>query len=222
MFPKILSIGLLSMCLAGCIPAFLEDLLGMTPRDVTEDFMVDEEYEDGTPRIRPGVFLIVQVSVVGEPMHSMELMVDPKGELTVPYLLTEPVMCDKMSTEDLQQELTKLYLKYIRHPQVTVRFGDVPSNGGVSPYGFVKVMGMVNTPGPVNMPPTRNLTLTMALRSAGGLRSFADKKRIQVSRREKDKSLTKLFVDYDAIGTDGGNDVKLKAGDVIYVHESKW
>ena len=181
-----------------------------------------DQQGDSPSRGRIGrVFLVVQVSVVCEPTRTMDLMVDPKGMLTVPdpTLQIPAVACDKMTTEELQQELVRRYQQYILQPQVTVRFGQI-DDGGVSPYGFVRVMGMVSRPGPVNMPATRCLTLTQAVQAAGGLRPFANKERIQVTRREKDGSKTKFFLDYDAIGQGGAEDIRLRSGDVVYAHEA--
>lgn len=219
---RILFMALFGVCLAGCFPVdYIRQAFDPQQQDMPEDMMLDEEYDDGTPRIRPGVVLVVQVSVVGEPTRTMDLMVDPKGMLTVPdpTLQIPAVACDKMTTEELQQELVRRYQQYILQPQVTVRFGPIP-DGGVSPYGFVRVMGMVSRPGPVNMPATRCLTLTQAVQAAGGLRPFANKERIQVTRREKDGSKTKFFLDYDAIGQGGAEDIRLRSGDVVYAHEA--
>lgn len=177
-------------------------------------------YDDGIPRIRVGVDVIARVSVVGEPVHEFEMRADQNGEVMPPYLLTEPVKCDKMTLDEFRLELVKRYRKYIKQPQISVRFS--PETRGVSPYGYVKVLGFVNNPGPVTVPPTMDLTVTKALREAGGFRQFANHRKVLVTRRQKDGSLTKTFVDVVGIGEDGKEDLLLKSGDVVYVKETWW
>jgi polysaccharide biosynthesis/export protein len=121
----------------------------------------------------------------------------------------------------LKQKLVKAYSEYIKQPQVTVTFA--PSDGrGVSPWGTVTVLGEVMMPGPVNMPSTMDLTVTKVLQAAGGLRPFANKKAIRVSRCDKDGNKTKFTVDLNEIGEKGriDMDIALRAGDVVWVPET--
>ncbi len=220
------SIIALALCLCFCGCKMIEETLASLAGESDEGTTASSEaalegatYEDGIPRIRVGVGVIAQVSVIGEPVREFEMMCDQNGEVMPPYLLTEPVKCNKMTLDEFRQELIKRYRKYIKQPQISVRFAP-EFKGGVSPYGSVKVLGYVNNPGPVNMPPTMDLTVTKALQAAGGFRQFANQRSIQISRREQDGSLRKEFVDVIAIARDGGEDRLLKAGDVVYVRET--
>ena len=176
---------------------------------------------EGKPRLRPGVGVIVQVGSTGLKPVEMEAQVDSRGELTLPYLLTEPVLCDGLTLEAFQQKLVKIYQQYIRQPLVTVRFSVFDLKTGVSPYGTVNVLGQVNSPGPVNMPPTMDLTVTKALMAAGNTKQFADKSKVQVSRCDKDGNRTVTMVDLDEIGKKGriDKDMQLRPGDVVFVYE---
>ena len=178
-------------------------------------------YWDG-PRIGPGMALLVQVGSATTPIRDMPVMVDQNGDITLPYLLQEPVACDGLGLEALKQKLVKAYSLYIRQPQVTVTFGPYDQRSGVSPWGTVTVMGEVGTPGPVNMPPTMDLTVTKVLQVAGGVKPFADSSRIKVTRCDKDGKQTTTIVDLREIGENGrfDKDMLLKAGDVIYVPET--
>lgn len=178
-------------------------------------------YWDG-PRIGPGMALVVQVGSATTPIKDMSVMVDQNGDITLPYLLQEPVACDGLGLDALKQKLVKAYSLYIRQPQVTVTFGPYDQRSGVSPWGTVTVMGEVGTPGPVNMPPTMDLTVTKVLQVAGGVKPFADKSRIKVTRCDKDGQQTTTIVDLKEIGEQGrfDKDMVLKAGDVIYVPET--
>ncbi len=182
---------------------------------------VESEWVDPTPRVLPGVGLIVGVGAgAGKPV-TMEVLVDENGNITLPHLLQSPVACDRLTLEALKKKLTKLYSEYYKQPQISVTFA--PYDGkGVSPWGTVTVLGEVVSPGPVNMPPTMNLTVTKVLQAAGGLRPFADKSRIRVSRCDKDGNRTTYMIDLVEIGEKGriDKDIALRAGDVVWVPET--
>lgn len=195
-----------------------------------EDFLEAQEsaepalqaqYWDG-PRVGPGMALCVQVGDAMTEPKVMNVLVDQNGEITLPYLLQSPVGCDGLGLDVLKQKLVKAYSAYIRQPQITVTFGQYDMHSGVSPWGTVKVMGEVGNPGPVNMPPTMDLTVTKVLQLAGGVKPFADKRRILVTRCDKDGRQSRTRVDLDEIGKDGRSDkdMVLKAGDVIFVPET--
>jgi len=209
------------VCVCGC--------MGFSTRDVTKLF-VDEEpvnaeavakYWDG-PRIGPGMALVVLVGSATMPPKEMSVLVDQNGEITLPYLLQGPVACDGLGLEALKAKLVKEYSVYIRQPQITVTFGPYDDRSGVSPWGTVTVMGEVGTPGPVNMPATMDMTVTKVLQVAGGVKQFADKSNITVTRCDKNGKQTRTKVDLREIGEDGlfDKDMVLKAGDVIYVPET--
>ena len=184
------------------------------------DTSVVAEWWEG-PRISPGINLVIQVGTVSTPPASMTCLVDQNGDITLPLLLQESVACDGLTLEELKQKLIKAYSVYYRQPQVTVTFG--PYDGkGVSPWGTVTVLGEVGRPGPVNMPATMNLTVTKILQEAGGLKPYADKTNIQVTRCDKEGNQTRYRVNLNEIGKDGrvDKDMRLRAGDVVYVYES--
>lgn len=177
---------------------------------------------EGKPRVRPGVVLEVQVGATGVQTVTMEAQVDQNGNLPLQYLLSEPVQCDELTIDALQQKLVKAYQRYIKQPQVTVRFGAIDQRNGVSPYGTVTVMGEVASPGHVNMPATMDLTVTRAIQAAGGLKPFANKRRVSVTRHDDEGNEIKKNVDLVEIGEKGriDKDLLLKPGDVVYVRET--
>ena len=124
--------------------------------------------------------------------------------------------------EELKQKLVAEYSVYYRQPQITVTFAPFDPRSGVSPWGTVTVLGEVANPGPVNMPSTMDLTITKVLQTAGGLKPFADRSKIQVMRCEKNGSQTKYMINLNEIGKDGrfDKDITLRAGDVVYVYET--
>ena len=184
------------------------------------DSSVVATWWDG-PRIRPGIALVIQVGTAATAPTTMNCLVDQNGDITLPLLLQDSVACDGLTLEALKQKLIKAYSVYYRQPQITVTFA--PYDGkGVSPWGTVTVLGEVGNPGPVNMPATMDLTVTKVLQAAGGLKPFADKSNIRVTRCDKDGKQTRTTVDLNEIGKDGrvDKDMTLRAGDVVYVYET--
>lgn len=174
------------------------------------------------PRIKPGVALVIQVGTPAAPPVVVNAMVDQNGEVTMPLLLQEPVACDGLTLEAFRQKLIKAYSAYYRQPQVTVTFAPFDPKSGVSPWGTITVLGEVTQPGPVNIPPTQEMTVTKALQLAGGVKPFADRSRICVTRCDKDGRQVKTYVDLKEIGKEGraDKDLVLRAGDVVWVPET--
>lgn len=206
----------LGLVVSGC-----RDIARLFQAETPVDAEAVAKYWDG-PRIGPGMALEIQVGSATMQTKQFSLLVDQKGEITIPYLLEKPVKCDGLGLEDLRKKLLESYAVFIRQPQITVTFGPYDNHSGVSPWGTVTVMGEVGTPGPVNMPATMDLTVTKVLQIAGGVKPFADKTRIRVTRCDKDGRQTVTRVDLREIGEDGrfDKDMLLKAGDVVYVPET--
>ncbi len=215
---------LLSLCMSmcGCATVYSVVKSLFAEPEAPIDPTIYALYEDGLPRIRVGVGLVVQVSVPSKQTNKMDGVVDQNGELTLPYLLTAPIKCKGLTLEELRQKLVTAYEEFIRQPQVTVRFAPFDSQTGVSPYGTVMVLGEVGKPGPVNMPQTMDLTILKALQAAGWFRPFANKQNVQVTRCRKDGTFEKFSVDVEEIGKEGriDKDMKLRAGDVVWVRET--
>lgn len=215
LYYSLLMISFISPLLSGCVG-------GLFGRERPENAGADvvPTWWDG-PRVRPGVALIVQVGTPASQPQTINAIVDQNGDVTLPYLLQEPVACDGLTLEALKQKLVKAYSVYLRQPQITVTFA--PYDGrGVSPWGTVTVLGEVVSPGPVNIPSTMELTVTKALQMAGGVKPFADRSGIQVSRCDKDGQVRRTVVDLKEIGKGGraDKDMALRAGDVVWVPET--
>ncbi|MCR5414684.1 MAG: polysaccharide biosynthesis/export family protein [Kiritimatiellae bacterium] len=225
MSPRLALLSLLCVPLCGCqtLVSAWKEIIGESSGAAIDIPEPETMFFDG-PRVKPGVALTVQIGVPSQKSTVMDVLVDEKGEITLPYLLTEPVECNGITLDALRQKLTKAYKSFIKQPQVTVHFAPFDQKTGVSPYGTVKVLGEVASPGPVNMPPTMDLTVTKAIQAAGGLRTFANKRKIRVTRRLRDGSLQTVFVDLIEIGEGGRSDkdLELKPGDVVYAHETYW
>ena len=207
-------LGCVLMCTGGC-----ETIAKLFSSDDKEPSAVAPVYFE--PRVRPGIALVVVVSSGATQPVNMQVQVDQNGDITLPLLLQSPVACDGLTLDALKQKLVNLYSEYYKQPQITVTFA--PYDGkGVSPWGTVTVLGEVASPGPVNMPSTMDLTVTKVLQAAGGLRPFANKSKIQVSRCDKDGKKSTYIIDLIEIGEKGRieKDIVLRAGDVVWVPET--
>jgi polysaccharide export outer membrane protein len=204
--------------LTGC--AALLDSLFVTGEEPTDDDKAVFQ-EEGDPKIRPGLFLRIGVTASGAVTVEEALKeVDLKGEIVMPMIGT--VKCGDMTVVTLQEQIKEAYKKYFIDPQVSVTFVYDDRSGMKSPWGSVLVLGSVQRPGPVNMPATRDLSVTQALLAAGNPTQLADKARVRVARRDKDGNLKRFIIDVDSIGRKGRAelDMKLKAGDVVFVPDS--
>lgn len=191
----------------------------LSPEEKVDTAAEGAVWIDPVPRVRTGVLVVVQVGAGSTQPVMMKAQVDQKGEITLPYLLKEPVLCEGLTLDALKQKLIKCYQVYIKEPQVTVNFGEFDVKTGVSPWGTVTVLGEVLMPGPVNMPPTQDLTVTKVLQLSGGVKPFADKTRIRVTSCSKDGTKTRTIVNLKEIGEKGliSKDIALRAGDVVWV-----
>ncbi len=204
--------------LTGC-STLIDSILWSGEEPEGEDKAVFQE--EGDPKIRPGLFLRIGVTASGAVTVEEALKeVDLKGEIVMPMIGT--VKCGDMTVVTLQEQIKEAYKKYFIDPQVSVTFAYDERSGMKSPWGSVLVLGSVQRPGPVNMPATRDLSVTQVLLAAGNPTPLADKARVRVTRRDKENKLKRFIIDVDAIGRKGRAelDMKLKAGDVVFVPES--
>jgi len=140
------------------------------------------------------------------------------GNVSLP--LIGPVQVEGLTLNELSEQLLALYSKYLRNPQVDIDF-NIASPGSVSPWGSVTVLGTVKNPGSISIPSTHDLTVSRAIQSVGGLDLSANDSAIRISRRNPDGTIKKIKVDLHALGSTGEltQDVKLEAGDVVFVPE---
>lgn len=209
---SLIALALAMACVCGCetIGNFFAD----DGKDAV-DSAVLATYFDG-PKVRPGVALSISVTAVGaSSRESKQYFVDAEGFISME--LVGRVKVDGMTLIELQNKIASAYKEYYIEPSVTATFLSGP--GMVSPWGTVIVLGEVGRPGPVDVPSTMDLTVLRALQLAGNVTSIADKRRVKVTRCDKDGNRTSTIVDLVAIGEDGrpDKDMLLKAGDVIYV-----
>jgi len=129
----------------------LQSIVGQVPTVKVSD----------TPRgylIGPGD--VIAVKALGEKDFDVDaLTVDEDGRVQIPYV-EQPVVASCKTERELQLEVTKLWSRYLKSPQVNVRVTQRNSRPPVS------VMGEVVKEAPFDL--TRKTSLLEVLSAAGG------------------------------------------------------
>ena len=217
---KILAFGAVASCLLafsyGC-ETMWSTIVGRNDQgDIDVDQMAT--YFDGEPKVRPGIALAISVTATGSSgTAAKQYFVDAEGYITME--LVGRIKCDGLTLVGLQEKIAAAYKEYLLEPHVTATFIYQAGQNMVSPWGTVTVLGEVGKPGPVDVPSTLDLRVTRALQLAGGVNPIADKRRVQVTRCDKDGKRTKTKIDLLEIGEEGrpDKDMLLRAGDVVWV-----
>jgi protein involved in polysaccharide export with SLBB domain len=163
------------------------------------------------------VTVIVRGRIEFEPQAQR---INQSGNIGLPLIQT--VRIGNMDLEEAEKLLTTEYSQYYREPLVNVEFAGAVDDPSLSPWGYVTLMGNVASPGPIAMPPTRILTVSGAVKLAGGSGASAKKGSIRIYRPlPEEDSVEMIKVDLDVLGRQGAHseDVRLQAGDVIYIPE---
>jgi polysaccharide biosynthesis/export protein len=150
---------------------------------------------------------LIEVVVWKQPDISGRLVIAQDGTINVP--LAGRVHAAGMTTDQLQQELTRRLSAFIDAPTVTVRVADARSQA-------VYIIGEVKKPGVFRLHPGE--VLSQALAEAQGFTEFAELGSIRIARRTATQTV-QITVNYNLVqsGSDLSADVPLMAGDVVHV-----
>ncbi len=138
---------------------------------------------------------------------STDAQVRPDGRIALP--LINEVQAAGLTPEQLRERITEESKKYMEDASITVVVRQINSRK-------VFITGEVNKPGPY--PLTSAITVMQLIASAGGLREYADSKKIVIMRNEGGKPLSLKF-NYKEV-TSGKNlhqNIELKPGDTVVV-----
>jgi polysaccharide export outer membrane protein len=159
----------------------------------------------GDYRVGPGD--VLQLFVWKEPDLSRDVTVRVDGKVTVPLL--GDIEAGDRTPAELAAELTKLYMRFLAAPQVTV---------GVTQTTVSRfyVLGQVSRPGDFVL--NGRTTVLQGLALAGGFREFAKTENIVIIRRERGREVSMAFNYKRAVdGKDLAQNVALRPGDTILV-----
>jgi polysaccharide export outer membrane protein len=150
---------------------------------------------------------VLQLFVWKEPDLSKDVTVRGDGKVTVPVL--GDIEAANKTPAELAATLTKLYLKYLAAPQVTVAV--------LQPtVARFYVLGQVSRPGDFVL--NGRTTVLQGLALAGGFREFAKSDEIVIIRREGGREVSTPF-NYKRVqqGKDLTQNFVLRPGDTILV-----
>ena len=138
---------------------------------------------------------------------SADAKVRPDGRIALP--LINEVQAAGLTPEELQKKLTEESKKYMEDANITVVVREINSRKAF-------ITGEVNKPGPY--PLTAPTTVMQLISMAGGLRDYADAKKIMIMRSENGRQIGLAFNYKDvASGKKLEQNIELKPGDTVVV-----
>lgn len=148
----------------------------------------------------------LDVSVFGEPDLSRGVTIRPDGSITLALL--GDVKASGMTTGQLEGQLAKLYSKFLKTPSIAVVVRELRTE-------HVYLLGQVKSPGDYQLRP--NVGILELIASAGGPTTRADLAKAVVIRGKTETIKLDLFT---AFAKNQSPDLKLQAGDVLFVPET--
>ena len=172
-------------------------------------------------QIRPGDTL--QVEVLEDPSLNRSVLVLPDGTVSFPF--AGSLRASGRTPGEVGDAITSgIASQFASEPNVFVNvttLNPTPTGTGGGTI-HVYMLGEITAPGEKHL--NRNITLIQALAESGGFSKFAATKRIILRRIDpRTGKQTARKINYKAIadGTQIGNDVRLREGDVIIVPERR-
>lgn len=138
---------------------------------------------------------------------SSEAQVRPDGRIALP--LINEVQAAGLTPEQLREKLTEESKKYMEDANITVVVRQINSRKAF-------ITGEVNKPGPY--PLTSPTTVMQLISMAGGLREYADSKKIVIMRTVNGTPISLKFNYKDVVsGKNLTQNIELKPGDTVVV-----
>jgi polysaccharide export outer membrane protein len=155
--------------------------------------------------------------IVEDEEEPVVLPVTDSGDIQVPYLGRYPAAgktCKELAL-GIKKELEK---KYYYQATVVVAVNSKPRS-----RGKIYLVGAIAAPGPQDIASDEKLTLSKAILRAGGFTSFANEKKVKVTRSTGtgDDDKKTFIVDVSRVLEDGQtqDDLPLLPGDLVFVPE---
>jgi polysaccharide biosynthesis/export protein len=151
---------------------------------------------------------VIQVKVYREDDMNRDVRVSDNGFVSFP-LIGKFFVKDK-TTSQVEEELAKLLLPYLKKPQVSIF---------IKEYSMVTITGQVIKPGAC--PLKEGLTVLEAIALSGGFTKIASRNNVYViGKNGSEKKMIKIrAADINKSG-DRSKDVFLERGDIVFVPES--
>lgn len=165
------------------------------PQAVPKDYVIG--LEDG-----------LAIVVWREPELSVkETFVRPDGKITLP--LINDIQASGLTAEQLQEQIAEKLKEFVAAPNVTVIITRISSQK-------VSIVGEISAPGIYTL--GSPMTVLELIAKAGGLREYANKKKIRIVREEGGRTLQFMFNYKDVVqGKNLKQNIPLKNGDIVIV-----
>ncbi|MEA2083331.1 MAG: polysaccharide biosynthesis/export family protein [Thermodesulfobacteriota bacterium] len=172
---------------------------------------VEKEDDAGLPngeQYRIGAGDVLDISVWKDEAQTKILVVLPDGTISLP--LIGRITAEGKTIALLKEEITQKVSRFVPDPVVTVIVQQANSM-------FIYIIGRVNHPGRFVI--NANVNVLQALTMAGGLNSFAKRKKIRIIREEKDGETRIFTFNYNDVsaGKNLAQNIKLRRGDMVVV-----
>ena len=165
-----------------------------------------------TYRIKPGD--VLEILVWQEEGLQRQVTVAPDGLISFP--LAGHMRAGGLTTREVERVVTQKLKSFITDPVVTVAY--LSSSEEDAMDAAVYVTGQVRNGGKHDI--DRPTTVMQAISIAGGLDTFAAKRRIKVIRKVREQEVS---IEFDYVDVSSGRDlttnIRLKNGDVVVVPE---
>jgi polysaccharide export outer membrane protein len=140
-------------------------------------------------------------------MTTDSAQVRPDGRIALPLL--NDVDAAGLTPEQLREKLTEESKKYMEDPNITVVVRQINSRRAF-------ITGEVNKPGPYSL--TSPTSVMQLIAMAGGLREYANGKKIVIMRTENGRQTSLKFNYKDVVaGKNLKQNIELKPGDTVVV-----
>jgi polysaccharide biosynthesis/export protein len=150
---------------------------------------------------------ILDINVWREPEMSRVVPVRPDGKISLPLL--GEFEAAGSTAKQLEGKLVAKLDAIVTNPQVTVIVREIRSQK-------FSIMGEVNKPG--SYPLSGQMTVLDAVAAAGGLKDFANPKKMYILRRLANGNSQRIPVNYKAVlNGDAGQNIALQIRDTIIV-----
>jgi len=144
--------------------------------------------------------------IYGEPDLSRTVTIKPDGAVSLPLL--GEVKAAGRTTTQLAADLTRLYARYLKQPSISVTVREFRVDR-------IYILGQVSRPGEYQLRP--GIGIMELIASAGGPTNRADLAKVVVIRGRTEAFQLNLL---EALATNRNPEVKLLAGDVLFVPET--
>ena len=159
---------------------------------------------------------ILNLRIVEDRDPPISLQVTDSGDVEVPYI--GRVQASGKTPRRLAFDIKGILERDYYH-QATVIVG-LDMEGQRSP-GRIYLTGMVGAPGPQEIPPNEKFTVSKAILRAGGFATFANQRKVRLTRARGDGQTDTEVIDVKEIIEKGRHDldVELRPNDFIVVPE---